>query len=47
METYDTPVQAIERSGGPSEMGLRCFSSLLFCLLFSDLPKMTPITPTS
>lgn len=46
METYDTPVQAIEPflwifGDGTAVL----LSSLLLLLLFSDLPKMTPVTP--
>lgn len=46
METYDTQVQAIEPflwifGDGTAVL----LSSLLLLLLFSDLPKMTPVTP--
>ena len=46
METYDTPVQAIEPFIWTFGDGIAVLSSsLLLLLMFSDLPKMTPITP--
>ena len=46
METYDTPVQAIEPFLWTFGDGTAVLlSSLLLLLLFSDLPKMTPVTP--
>ena len=46
METYDTPVQAIEPFLWTFGDGTAVLlSSLLLLLLFSDLPKMTPATP--
>ena len=46
METYDTPVQAIEQFLWTFGDGTAVLlSSLLLLLLFSDLPKMTPVTP--
>ena len=45
-ETYDTPVQAIEPFLWTFGDGTAVLlSSLLLLLLFSDLPKMTPVTP--
>ena len=46
METYDTPVQAIEPFIWTFGDGIAVLSSsLLLLLMFSDLPKMTPVTP--
>ena len=46
MENYDTPVQAIEPFLWTFGDGTAVLlSSLLLLLLFSDLPKMTPVTP--
>ena len=46
MENYDTPVQAIEPFLWTFGDGTAVLlSSVLLLLLFSDLPKMTPITP--
>ena len=46
MENYDTPVQAVEPFLWTSGDGTAVLlSSLLLLLLFSDLPKMTPVTP--
>ena len=46
MDTYDTPVQAIEPFIWTFGDGIAVLSSsLLLLLMFSDLPKMTPITP--
>ena len=46
METYDTPVQAIEPFIWTFGDGLAVLSSsLLLLLMFTDLPRMTPITP--
>lgn len=46
MEAYDTPVQAIEPFLWTFGDGTAVLlSSLLLLLLFSDLPKMTPLTP--
>ena len=46
METYDTPVQAIEPFIWTFGDGIAVLSSsLLLLLMFSDLHKMTPITP--
>ena len=46
MENYDTPVQAVEPFLWTFGDGTAVLlSSLLLLLLFSDLPKMTPVTP--
>ena len=46
MENYATPVQAIEPFLWTFGDGTAVLlSSLLLLLLFSDLPKMTPVTP--
>ena len=46
MESYDTPVQAIEPFLWTFGDGTAVLlSSMLLLLLFSDLPKMTPVTP--
>ena len=46
METYDTPVQAIEPFIWTFGDGIAVLSSsLLLLLMFSDLPKMTPADP--
>ena len=46
METYETPVQAIEPFLWTFGDGTAVLlSSLLLLLMFSDLPKMTPVTP--
>ena len=46
MENYDTPVQAIEPFLWTFGDGTAVLlSSMLLLLLFSDLPKMTPVTP--
>ena len=46
METYDTPVQAVEPFLWTFGDGTAVLlSSILLLFLFSDLPQMTPITP--
>lgn len=46
MENYATPVQAIEPFLWTFGDGTAVLlSSLLLLFLFSDLPKMTPVTP--
>ena len=46
MENYNTPVQAIEPFLWTFGDGTAILlSSLLLLLLFSDLPKMTSVTP--
>ena len=48
MENYDTPVQAVEPFLWTFGDGTAVLlSSLLLLLLFSDLPKMTPVTHIS
>lgn len=46
MDNYNTPVQAIEPFLWTFGDGTAVLlSSMLLLLLFSDLPKMTPVTP--